>query len=183
MVLLTRLSWLLERHPSRAQGPIASSLVGSHVDRGAVRVQLCVMHRVPLLLSWSGDGCLGRHSADTYYSYPGTLAGPCHPQLPCTARFVAQTTKCRGDSPRTSGGRVCLAAVSFLSPFGWPRGACGGEAPGSRPVHGSWTAPARIRGGTQGIANLKGCSCKLQFLGGFGAGPRQVSFSCNGSTV
>ena len=35
--------------------------------------------------------------------------------VPCTVRFVAQTTRSRGDSPRTSGGRVCLAAVSFLS--------------------------------------------------------------------
>ena len=59
-----------------------------------------------------------------------------------------------------------MAAVSFLSHFGWPFGACGEEAPGSRPVHGSWTAPARIRAGTQGIANLKGGSCELQLLGG-----------------
>ena len=53
------------------------------------------------------------------------------------------------------------------------------EAPGSRPVHGSLTAPARIRDGTQGIANLKGGSLLTAALGGsFGAGPRQVSFSC-----
>ena len=95
--------------------------------------------------------------------------------MPCTVRFVAQTTKCRGDSPRTSGGRVCLAAVSFLSPFGWPSWAWGEEAPGSRPVHGSWTAPARIRAGTQGTANPKGDSLKLSVLGGV-SGPGRGRF-------
>ena len=42
--------------------------------------------------------------------------------------------KKQGDSPRTLGGRDCLAAVSFLSPLGGQIG-LGGEAPGSRPVH------------------------------------------------
>ena len=77
-----------------------------------------------------------------------------------------------------------MAAVSFLSPFGWPLGAGGEEAPGSRPEHGSWTAPARIRDGTQGIANLKGGSCKLQLLGGVsGLGRGWFLFRAYGSTA
>ena len=37
------------------------------------------------------------------------------------------------------------------------------------------TAPARIRGGTQGIAEPNGCGSEPQWLGmSFGAGPRQV---------
>jgi hypothetical protein len=73
--------------------------------------------------------------------------------------LLAQTTILRGDSPRTLwGASCCLAAVSFLSPFGRPLGAGGGG--GSRFQAGArvLTAPARIRDGTQGIANPKGCS-------------------------
>ena len=94
--------------------------------------------------------------------------------------LLAQTTILRGDSPRTLwGASCCLAAVSFLSPFGRPLGAGGGG--GSRFQAGArvLTAPARIRDGTQGIANLKGGSLLTAAFGGsFGAGPRQGSFSC-----
>lgn len=77
-----------------------------------------------------------------------------------------------------------MAAVSFLSLSGGPWGPVGVEAPGSRPVHGSWTAPARIRDGTQGIANLKGGSCKLQLLGGVsGLGRGRFLFRAYGSTA
>ena len=63
-------------------------------------------------------------------------------------------------------GGASLFGRSFVSfPLGWPMRAVEGEAPGSRPVHGSWTAPARIRGGTQGIAKPKGGSCQPQLLG------------------
>ena len=103
--------------------------------------------------------------------------------VPCTVRFVAQTTRSRGDSPRTSGGRVCLAAVSFLSPFGWPSWAWGWR--GSR-----FQAGARVldRTGTdKGWYSRHSQPQGRQFgtvgLGGsFGAGPRQV-FRANGSTA
>ena len=45
----------------------------------------------------------------------------------CTARFVAQTTKCKGGlAPDVVGGERCLAAVSFLSLSGGPGGLWGG---------------------------------------------------------
>ena len=97
--------------------------------------------------------------------------------VPCTARFVARTTRSWGTRPGRRGGECVWPQFRFF-PLGWPARARVGEAP--RFQAGAWvlTAPARIRGGTQGIANRKGCSCELQSLGGsFGAGPRQV-FSC-----
>ena len=92
--------------------------------------------------------------------------------------------KCGGTRPGRCGGRACLAAVSFLSLSGGPKGPVGVEAPGSRPVHGSWTAPARIREGTQGIASLKGCSCNCSRWGGVsGLGRGRFSFRAYGSTA
>ncbi len=65
--------------------------------------------------------------------------------------------KMLGDSPRTPGGRV-LFGRSFVSfHLGGPLG-LGGEAPRFQASAWVLTALARIRGGTQGIANLKGCS-------------------------
>ena len=83
-----------------------------------------------------------------------------------------------GTRPGRCGGRAVFGRSFVSFPFGRPWGPVGVEAPGSRPVHGSWTAPARIRDGTQGIANLKGSSSTAALGGSFGAGPRQVSFSC-----
>ena len=79
--------------------------------------------------------------------------------MPCTARFVGPNYNMQGGlAPDVVGGEFCLAAVSFLSPFGRPLGAGGGG--GSRFQAGArvLTAPARIRDGTQGIANFKGGS-------------------------
>ena len=73
--------------------------------------------------------------------------------------------KNQGDSPRTSGGRDCLAAVSFLSFSGQPNWLWRGRPPVPGRCTGLRTAPARIRGGTQGIVKPKGCSFKLQHLG------------------
>ena len=83
-----------------------------------------------------------------------------------------------GTRPGRCGGRAVFGRSFVSFPFGRPWGPVGVEAPGSRPVHGSWTAPARIRDGTQGIANPKGSSSTAALGGSFGAGPRQVSFSC-----
>ena len=84
-----------------------------------------------------------------------------------------------GLAPDVVGGEFVWPQFRFFPFSGGPWGPVGVEAPGSRPVHGSLTAPARIRDGTQGIANLKGGSLLTAALGGsFGAGPRQVSFSC-----
>ena len=79
-----------------------------------------------------------------------------------------------GTRPGRCGGRAVFGRSFVSFPFGRPWGPVGVEAPGSRPVHGSWTAPARIRDGTQGIANPKGSSSTAAFGGSFGAGPRQV---------
>ena len=86
--------------------------------------------------------------------------------------------KAGGTRPGRCGGRAVFGRSFVSFPFGRPWGPVGVEAPGSRPVHGSWTAPARIRDGTQGIANPKGSSSTAALGGSFGAGPRQVSFSC-----
>ena len=91
--------------------------------------------------------------------------------------------KCGGTRPGRCGGRACLAAVSFLSLSGGPWGPVGVEAPGSRPVHGSWTAPARIRDGTQGIANFKGSSFNCSPWGEFRGWTAAGFFFVHGSTA
>ena len=71
------------------------------------------------------------HVLDLGWTLPLTV-------VPCTARFVGPNYNMQGGlAPDVVGGEFCLAAVSFLSPFGRPLGAGGGEAPGSRSVHGS----------------------------------------------
>ena len=127
----------------------------------------------------NSQGPIRVHCPD-FRSLCWTLAGHC-PLLvmPCTARFGGPNYKRQGGTrPGRCGGRAVFGRSFVSFPFGRPCGPVGVEAPGSRPVHGSWTAPARIRDGTQGIANFKGSSSTAAFGESFGAGPRQVSFSC-----
>ena len=65
----------------------------------------------------------------------------------CTVRFVGPNYKNQGDSPRTSGGRVCVWPQFRFLP-GWPNWLGGKRPPVPGRCTGLRTAPARIRGGT-----------------------------------